>query len=136
MTHDSEIIFITLDAENSLEGYIKKSLLPLVFPISQGSLKSLQDDERKVLVTIVKDETVEKPKGLLKVLKAAASANPDLVFGYVGLKQWEDFVQSFEVDKETEFPRMVVWDGNENYYLVSDSYFQKLPSFIGTTLAI
>lgn len=100
-------------------------MLPLVFPISQGSLKLLQDDERKVLLTIIKDEKEEKSRELFQVLKAAASANRDLVFGYVGLQQWEDFAQSFEVDMKTEFPRMVVWDGNENYYLVGDSLFSE-----------
>ncbi|XP_057789697.1 protein disulfide isomerase-like 5-2 [Salvia miltiorrhiza] len=119
--YDEQSIFYGPFEENSLEDYIKKSLLPLVFPISQGSLKLLQDDQRKVLLTIIEDETEEKSKGLLEVLKAAASANPDLVFGYVGLQQWEDFAQSFEVDMKTEFPRMVVWDGNENYYLVTGS---------------
>lgn len=113
-----------MNAEKSLEDYIKKSLLPLVVPITEGSLKSMQDDERKVLLTIVNDEMEEKSKGLLEVLKAAASANRDLVFGYVGLKQWEIFADSFEVDKKTEFPKMVVWDGNENYYLVSDFIFR------------
>lgn len=91
-------------------------------PISQDSLKSLKDDERKVLLTIVEDETQEKSKGLLKVLKAAASANRDLVFGYVGFKQWEDFAESFEVNKNTQLPKMVVWNGNEEYYSVGGIY--------------
>ncbi|KZV42815.1 protein disulfide-isomerase 5-2 [Dorcoceras hygrometricum] len=53
------------------------------------------------------------------MIKAAASANRDLIFGYVGVKQWEDFVESFEVYKKTQLPKMVVWDGNEDYYLVN-----------------
>ncbi|KAH6836023.1 PDI-like 5-2 [Perilla frutescens var. hirtella] len=119
--YNEQSIFYGPFEEKSLEDYIKKSLLPLVFPISQGSLKSLQDDQRKVLLTIIKDETEEKSKGLLDVLKAAASANRDLIFGYVGIKQWEDFAESFEVDKKTELPRMVVWDGNVDYYSVTGS---------------
>ncbi|KAL0351370.1 UNVERIFIED_CONTAM: protein disulfide-isomerase 5-2 [Sesamum calycinum] len=59
--------------------------------------------------------------GPYEVLKAAASANRDLVFGYVGFKQWEDFVESFEVYKKTPLPRMVVWDGDEEYYMVIGS---------------
>ncbi|XP_047947118.1 protein disulfide-isomerase 5-2-like isoform X2 [Salvia hispanica] len=121
LSSDSDVRDFVKAAEKSLEDYISKSLLPLVFPISQGSLKLLQDDERKVLLTIIKDEKEEKSRELFQVLKAAASANRDLVFGYVGLQQWEDFAQSFEVDMKTEFPRMVVWDGNENYYLVTGS---------------
>ncbi|XP_042057633.1 protein disulfide isomerase-like 5-2 [Salvia splendens] len=119
--YDEKSVFYGPFEENALEDYISKSLLPLIFPISQGSLKLLQDDERKVLLTIIKDEKEEKSRELFQVLKAAASANRDLLFGYVGLQQWEDFAQSFEVDMKTEFPRMVVWDGNENYYLVTGS---------------
>lgn len=99
-------------------------MLPLVVPISEGSLKLMQDDQRKVVLTIVKDETEEKSKGLIELLKAAASANQDLVFGYVGFKQWGNFADSFEVDKNTEFPKMVVWDGNENYHVVGDFIFR------------
>ncbi|KAL0432136.1 UNVERIFIED_CONTAM: protein disulfide-isomerase 5-2 [Sesamum latifolium] len=107
--------------EKFLEDYIKQSLLPLVLPISHYSLKSLKDDHRKVVLTILEDETEERSKGLLQVLKAAASANRDLIFGYVGFKQWEDFTKSFEVSKKTELPKMVVWDGNEDYYSVIGS---------------
>lgn len=110
-------------------------MLPLVFPISPGSLKSLQDDERNVVLTIVKDEADYKLNGLLEVLKAAASANRDLIFGYVGLKQWEGFTESFEVDKKTELPRMVVWDGNEDYYSVCDSLFSEA-TFTKTTTTL
>ncbi|KAH6755634.1 hypothetical protein C2S53_011201 [Perilla frutescens var. hirtella] len=105
-------------SKKSLEDYIKKVYSHWFSAISQGSLKSLQDDQRKVLLTIIKDETEEKSKGLLDVLKAAASANRDLIFGYVGIKQWEDFAESFEVDKKTELPRLVVWDSNVDYYAV------------------
>ncbi|KAI3464388.1 hypothetical protein Pfo_021051 [Paulownia fortunei] len=107
--------------EKFLEDYIKQSLLPLVLPINQDSLKSLKDDQRKVILTILEDEVDEKSKGLIKVLKAAASANRDLIFGYVGVKQWEDFVESFEVYKKTQLPKMVVWDGDEEYYTVIGS---------------
>lgn len=100
-----------------VEDYIKRSLLPLVLPITQDSLKLLKDDQRKVVLTILDNEAEEKAEGLLNVLKAAASANHDLIFGYVGLKQWEDFAESFEVDKKTVLPKMVVWDdGKEDYF--------------------
>lgn len=97
-------------------------MLPLVLPLSEDSLRLLKDDKRKVVVTIMKDEVDEKSYQLIKVLKAAASANRDLIFGYVGLKQWEDFVESFEVYKKTPLPKMVVWDGNDEYHTVSDGF--------------
>lgn len=100
----------------------------MVLPISQDSLKTLRDDERKIVVTIVDDETTDKSKELVKVLKAAASANRDLVFGYVGVKQWEDFTESFEVYKKTVLPKMIVWDGDEQYFSVS-FFFDKLHDF-------
>lgn len=64
----------------------------------------------------------EKSRELIKVLKSAASANRDLIFGYVGVKQWEDFVESFEVYKKTLLPKMIVWDGDDEYYTVSDGF--------------
>lgn len=100
----------------------------MVLPISQDSLKTLRDDERKIVVTIVDDETTDKSKELVKVLKAAASANRDLVFGYVGVKQWGDFTESFEVYKKTVLPKMIVWDGDEQYFTVS-FFLKKLHNF-------
>ena len=97
-------------------------MIPLILPINQDSLKSLRDDDRKVVLTILEDEVDDKSKEVIKVLKAAASANRDLVFGYVGLKQWGDFVESFEVYKKTPLPKMVIWDGDEEYYTVSDGF--------------
>lgn len=79
----------------------------------------LKDDDRKVVLTIMEDEEDEKSKELIKLLKAAASANRDLVFGYVGFNQWEEFSESFEITKRTKLPKMVVWDGNEEYFSVS-----------------
>lgn len=115
-------LYCSCFAEKFLVDYIKQSLLPLILPISQDSLKSLKDDPRKVLITFMEDETEEKSKGVLEVLKAAASENRDLIFGYAGFKQWEEFAESFEVDKKTKLPKIVVWDGNEEYYSVG-SYF-------------
>ncbi|KAL6515601.1 Thioredoxin-like domain [Orobanche hederae] len=119
--YNEQRIFYGPFEEKFLEDYIKQSLLPLVLPIAQDSLKSLKDDQRKIALTILEDEAGEKSKRLIKVLKAAASANRDLIFGYVGVKQWEDFVESFEVDKKTQLPKMVVWDGDEDYYAVIGS---------------
>ncbi|XP_047961276.1 protein disulfide isomerase-like 5-2 [Salvia hispanica] len=104
-----------------VEDYVKQSMIPLILPINQDSLKSLRDDDRKVVLTILEDEVDDKSKEVIKVLKAAASANRDLVFGYVGLKQWGDFVESFEVYKKTPLPKMVIWDGDEEYYTVVGS---------------
>ncbi|KAK4433625.1 protein disulfide-isomerase 5-2 [Sesamum alatum] len=119
--YSEQSIFYGPFEEKFLEDYIKQSLLPLVLPISHYSLKSLEDDQRKIVLTILEDETEERSKGLLNVLKAAASANRDLIFGYVGFRQWEDFTKSFEVSKKTQLPKMVVWDGNEDYYSVIGS---------------
>ncbi|XP_073290125.1 protein disulfide isomerase-like 5-2 [Primulina huaijiensis] len=107
--------------EKFLENYIKHNFFPLVLPLNQETLELLEDDPRKIVVTILNDEGDEKSKGLLKVLKAAASENRDLVFGYVGFKQWEDFAESFDVSEKTKLPKMVLWDGNEKYYLVIGS---------------
>ena len=87
--------------------------------MNQDTLKILKDDDRKIVLTIIEDEDVEKSQNLIKILKAAASANRDLVFGYVGVKQWTDFAETFGVDKKTKLPKMVVWDGDEDYHLVS-----------------
>ncbi|KAL8030993.1 hypothetical protein ABFX02_14G322100 [Erythranthe guttata] len=120
-TYNERSTFYGPFEEKFIEDYIKQSLLPLVLPISRDSLKSLKDDQRKVVVTILEDETEETSKEILQVLKAAASANRDLIFGYVGFKQWGDFAQSFEVDKKTLLPKIVVWDGKEEYASVVDS---------------
>ncbi|KAK3036001.1 hypothetical protein RJ639_031174 [Escallonia herrerae] len=108
-------------AEKFLEDFIKQSLFPLTLPINQETLKLLKDDERKIVLTIMEDETEDRSKQLIKILKAAASANRDLVFGYVGVKQWQDFAESFEVYKKTVLPKMIVWDGNEDYFSVVGS---------------
>lgn len=106
-------------AEKFLEDYIKQSLLPLALPINQDTLKALKDDKRKIVLTIMEDENDERSKGLVKLLKAAASANRDLVFAFFGFKQWQDFAESFEVSKKTKLPKMIVWDGDEEYSSVS-----------------
>ncbi|KAG2692604.1 hypothetical protein I3843_08G059200 [Carya illinoinensis] len=104
-----------------LEDFIKQNLFPLVLPINQDTLKTLKDDERKIVLTFVEDETEESSKKIIKLLKAAASANRDLVFGYVGIKQWEDFTETFEANKKTPLPKMVIWDGDEEYFSVIGS---------------
>lgn len=79
----------------------------------------LKADHRKAVLTIMEDEVEEKSQKLIKLLKAAASANSDLVFAYVGVKQWEDFADTFEANKNTNLPKMIVWDGSEEYLSVS-----------------
>ncbi|KAF5455911.1 hypothetical protein F2P56_025439 [Juglans regia] len=107
--------------EEFLEEFIKLNLFPLAIPINPDTLKSLEEDERKIVLTIVEDETEEKSKKIINLLKAAASANRDLVFGYVGVKQYEDFTDTFGVNKKTVLPKMVVWDGDEEYFSVFGS---------------
>lgn len=97
-------------------------------PITFDTLKLLGDDERKIVLTIVEDEEEENTKVLVKILKSAASANQDLVFGYVGIKQWERFAGPFVTDK-SNLPKMVVWDREEEYLTVS-------PLILITTIGI
>lgn len=88
-------------------------------PINSDSLKLLRDEDRKIVLTFVEDENEDKTKKLVKLLKAAASANRDYLFAYAGLQQFQDFVETFEISKTTKLPKMVVWDGNEEYFNVS-----------------
>lgn len=119
--YDEQSIFYGPFEENFVEDYIKQSLLPLTLPITEETLRLLKDDERKVILTILEDETDDRSKKLLKLLKAAASANRDFVFVFVGFKQWQGFAESFDVSKKTKLPKMVVWDGDEEYFSVVGS---------------
>ncbi|KAA8546309.1 hypothetical protein F0562_002952 [Nyssa sinensis] len=119
--YNEQSIFYGPFEEKFLEDFIKQSLFPLAIPINHETLKSLKDDARKIVLTIMEDEEDEKSKKLIKLLKAAASANRDLVFCFVGVKQWEDFAESFEVTKYTKLPKMIIWDGNEEYFSVVGS---------------
>ncbi|XVE60773.1 hypothetical protein DITRI_Ditri05aG0154300 [Diplodiscus trichospermus] len=98
--------------------FIKQNLLPLVVPLNYDTLKLLKDEERKIVLTITADENDDQSQNLIKLLKAAASANRDLVFGYVGVKQWEDFADKFEANEKTKLPKMIVWNGDEEYFSV------------------
>lgn len=104
-----------------LADFVKQNLFPLCMPINSDTLKSLKDEERKIALTILDDEYEENSRQLIKLLKAAASANRDLLFGYVGLKQFPEFVETFGVGRKTKLPQMVVWDGKEEYFSVIDS---------------
>lgn len=104
-----------------LEDFIRQNQLPLVVPIKSETLKLLNIDERKVVLTIVDDELNEKSLKLIKILRSAATANRDLVFAYVGVKQWEDFTDTFDVNKNTKLPKILVWDRNDEYQLVEGS---------------
>ncbi|XP_022152539.1 protein disulfide-isomerase 5-2 [Momordica charantia] len=106
--------------EQFLEEFIKQSLFPRVLPINYDTLKLLKDDDRKIALTIVEDEDDDQTKNLINLLKAAASANRDLVFAYVGAKQWGEFTDSFG-DKKTTLPKMVIWDGKDDYLTVIGS---------------
>lgn len=107
--------------EEFLEEFIKQNFLPLSVPINQDTLNLLKDDKRKIVLAIVEDETEEKSQTLVTTLKAAASANRELIFCYVGIKQFADFADTFEANKKSKLPKMVVWDGNENYLTVIGS---------------
>ncbi|XP_062101169.1 protein disulfide isomerase-like 5-2 isoform X1 [Humulus lupulus] len=98
-----------------LEDFVKQNMFPLAMPITYDTLKLLDNDERKIVLTIVEDEDEEKSKKLIRILKSAASANRDLVFAYVSIKQWEEFANTFSANKKTKLPKMVVWNRNEDY---------------------
>ncbi|XP_076917353.1 protein disulfide-isomerase 5-2-like [Bidens hawaiensis] len=118
---NEQSIFYGPFEDSFLEEFIKQSLLPLTLPMTEDNLKLLNDDERKIILTIVEDETHYESKTLFKLLRAAASANRDFVFAYVGYNQWKDFAEDFEVGKKTPLPKMVVWDGNDVFFSVIDS---------------
>ncbi|KAJ7973924.1 Disulfide isomerase-like protein [Quillaja saponaria] len=102
-----------------LEDFVKQNLIPLATPINLETLKILKDDVREIVLTIVEDDEEEKAKELFKILKAAASANRNLVFGYVGVKQWADFAETF--GSTSKLPKMVIWSGKEEYFSVIGS---------------
>uniref|UniRef100_A0ACD5ZD38 Uncharacterized protein n=1 Tax=Avena sativa TaxID=4498 RepID=A0ACD5ZD38_AVESA len=104
-----------------LDDFIRQSLLPKTLPINADTLKMLKDDDRKVVLTVVEDESDETSMQLIKVLRSAANANHDLVFGYVGVKQWEEFTKPFHDSKSSQLPTMVVWDKDEDYEVVEGS---------------
>lgn len=33
--------------------------------------------------------------------------------------QWEDFADKFEANEKTKLPKIIVWDGDEDYFSVS-----------------
>ncbi|XP_010543397.1 PREDICTED: protein disulfide-isomerase 5-2 [Tarenaya hassleriana] len=101
-----------------LEQFVKQNFLPLTVPINRDTLKLLKEDERKIVLAIVEDETHESSGKLIKALRAAANANRDMVFGYVGVEQFDDFADSFHADKKSKLPKIVVWDGDEEYHQV------------------
>jgi protein disulfide-isomerase A1 len=115
---------LLLDIGNFLEDFVRQSLLPLAVSINTETLKMLNDDERKVVLAILEDGLDEKSEQLVKVLRSAASANRDLVFGYVGVKQWEEFVETFDISKGSQLPKLLIWDRNEEYEVVSKMLLQ------------
>ncbi|CAL0303077.1 unnamed protein product [Lupinus luteus] len=105
--------------EKFLEDFVKQNLLPLAVPVSRETLKLMKDDGRKMALTIVEDENEDRSKELIKLLKAAASENRDLIFGYVSIKHMEEFAEKFDI--ETKLPKMIIWDKNDEYLSVVGS---------------
>ncbi|KAF1897427.1 hypothetical protein Lal_00035132 [Lupinus albus] len=105
--------------EKLLEDFVKQNLLPLAVPVSHDTLKLMKSDGRKMVLTIVEDENEEISKELIKLLKAAASENRDLIFGYVSIKHMEEFAEKFDI--ETKLPKMIIWDKNDEYLSVVGS---------------
>ncbi|XP_022727778.1 protein disulfide-isomerase 5-2-like [Durio zibethinus] len=117
-SYNQQSIFYGPFEDEFLGDFIKQNLLPLAVPMNHETLKLLKDDERKIVLTIMQDENEEKSLKLIKLLKAAASANHDLVFGYVGVKQWEEFADAFGANKKSNLPKLIVWNGDEEYFSV------------------
>ncbi|KZV27613.1 protein disulfide-isomerase 5-2 [Dorcoceras hygrometricum] len=69
-------------AEKLLKNYIKQKFFPLVLPVNEETRSCWS---------------------------MAASEIRDLIFGFVGFKQWEDFAESFDVSKKTKLPKMVCY---------------------------
>ncbi|KAI4980686.1 hypothetical protein ZWY2020_021171 [Hordeum vulgare] len=101
-----------------LEDFIRQSLLPITVPFNAETVKMLKDDDRKVVLAVLQDESDETSMRLIKVLRSAANANHDLVFGYVGVNQWEEFTEPFHDSKSSQLPKLVVWDKDEEYEVV------------------
>ncbi|CAI0554434.1 unnamed protein product [Linum tenue] len=120
-TYNEQNTFYGPFEEEFIDTFITQNFLPLAVPMNHDTLKILKDDKRKIVLTIVEDELEEKSRNLIKLLKAAASANRDLVFGYVGVKQWGEFADSFGDNGKKNLPRSVVWDGDEEYHVVLGS---------------
>ncbi|KAB2012989.1 hypothetical protein ES319_D09G127200v1 [Gossypium barbadense] len=117
-SYKQQSVFYGPFEDSFLGDFVKQNLLPLVVPLNYETLKLLKDEERKIVLTILNDEDEDQSQNLIKLLKAAASANPDLVFSYVGVEQWEDFADKFEANQKTKLPKMIVWNGNEEYFSV------------------
>ncbi|XVE86334.1 hypothetical protein DITRI_Ditri18aG0027200 [Diplodiscus trichospermus] len=120
-SYNQQNVFYGPFEDEFVGNFIKQNLLPLAMPMNHETLKLLNDDERKIVLTIVQDENEEKSQKLIKLLKAAASANHDLVFGYVGVKQWEEFADIFGANEKTNLPKMIIWNGDEEYFSVIGS---------------
>ncbi|KAH9624007.1 hypothetical protein KSS87_007023 [Heliosperma pusillum] len=95
--YDERNIFYGPFDDQFLEEYVKQNLFPLCLPINSETLKLLRDEERKIVLTLVDDLKEERSKQLIKILKAAASANRDYLFAYAGLQQFSDFVETFGI---------------------------------------
>ncbi|KAE8666401.1 Protein disulfide-isomerase 5-2 [Hibiscus syriacus] len=117
-SYNEQSIFYGPFEDEFLGDFIKQNLLPLVVPMNQETLGQLRFDDRKIVLTIMEDANEEKSQKLIKLLKAAASANRDLVFGYVGVKQWKEFADSFGANKNKKFPKLIIWNGDEEYFSV------------------
>ncbi|MBA0746125.1 hypothetical protein Gogos_008667 [Gossypium gossypioides] len=116
--YNQQNVFYGPFEDEFLGDFIKQNLIPLAVPMNRETLKLLSDDDRKIVLTIMEDENEEKSQKLIKLLKAAASANRDLVFGYVGVKQWDEFANTFGANENTNFPKLIIWNGDEQYFTV------------------
>ncbi|KAK8952507.1 Protein disulfide-isomerase 5-2 [Platanthera zijinensis] len=120
-SYDEHSVFYGPFEGEFLDDFILQNQLPLVVPIKSETLKLLNNDERRIVLTVVGDELEAQSLKLIKILRSAATANRDLVFAYVGVKQWGDFADTFDVNKNTRLPKILVWDRNEEYHLVEGS---------------
>ncbi|KAK7277289.1 hypothetical protein RIF29_18440 [Crotalaria pallida] len=119
-TYDERNTFYGPFEEKFIEDFVKQNLLPLVVPVSRDTLKMMKADGRKMVLTIVDDEKNEEgSKELIKLLKVAATGNRDLIFGYVSIKDMEEFAEKFDIG--TKLPKMIIWDKSDEYLSVVGS---------------
>lgn len=134
-SYDERSVFYGPFEGRFLEDFVIQNQLPLVVPIKSETLKLLNSDERRIVLAVVGDELEEQSLKLIKILRSAATANRDLVFAYVGVKQWGDFADTFDVNKNTRLPKILVWDRNEEYHLVEGSETLDDSSDLGSQLS-
>ena len=108
--------------------FVGQNLLPRVNEVTPEDLRKLRNDGRPIALAILKEESSTHSLLFIKMLKAAAPANRAFVFAYVDSLKWPSFCRTFHIDKHSNFPEFIIWDGSSTYFEVSHAYaFGKTP---------